>query len=113
MSGDDPGALVWSPFPDSESARKAARIMLVEGLVACANILPGVQSVFLYESNARTANEVVAVLKTRAAMLDIVIARLGALHPYETPAILGWRADVAHPATSGWLEEAISGSPST
>jgi periplasmic divalent cation tolerance protein len=30
-------------------------------------------------------------MKTDATMLERAIARLEALHPYETPAILGWR----------------------
>jgi periplasmic divalent cation tolerance protein len=43
------------------------------------------------------------LMKTDATMLERAIARLEALHPYETPAILGWRCDATTPATAAWL----------
>ena len=41
-----------------------------------------------------------ALFKTEASLLDRAIARLAALHSYETPAIAGWRAAATAPATA-------------
>jgi periplasmic divalent cation tolerance protein len=49
------------------------------------------------------AAEVGALFKTDAALLDQAVARLAELHPYETPAVLGWRVDAAAAATASWL----------
>lgn len=38
------GFLVWCPFPDEDEARQAAGALLDEGLIACANIVPGLVS---------------------------------------------------------------------
>jgi periplasmic divalent cation tolerance protein len=38
-----------------------------------------------------------------------VVERVGELHPYDTPAICGWRVDETHPATLKWLTGAVSG----
>jgi periplasmic divalent cation tolerance protein len=41
--------------------------------------------------------------KTTSECLPMVIKRLGELHPYDTPAIVGWRCDAVHPASMAWL----------
>ena len=96
-------ALIWSPFPDAEAAEAAARTLLAERLVACANILPAMRSLFVWQGTAQDSTETGALFKTDAALLARAIARLGELHPYASPAILGWRCDAAHPATAQWL----------
>ena len=49
-----------------------------------------------------------ALFKTDAALLDAAIARLAEIHPYEVPAITGWRCDAAAPATAAWLGGLVS-----
>jgi periplasmic divalent cation tolerance protein len=96
-------ALVWCPFPDRESARRIVEQLLNERLIACANIIGEVESHFLWQGARDTAQESGVLFKTTAARLEALIERLGELHPYETPAILGWRADAALAATLEWL----------
>jgi periplasmic divalent cation tolerance protein len=98
-------AMVWTPFPDQSSAETVCRTLLDERLIGCANILPGVRSLFVWESECTEAEEVGVVCKTDASLLDAAIARLAALHPYETPAVIGWRCDAGTPATLAWLAE--------
>ena len=96
-------ALIWSPFADPESAETAASRLLDEGLIACANLLPAVRSLYVWQGERGEGAECGALFKTDAALLDAAIARLAQLHPYETPAITGWRCDAAAPATLAWL----------
>lgn len=104
---DTSAALIWSPFPDRNAAHAAAKLLLKDKLIACANILPAVESVFEWEGECSSANEVGVLFKTTAELLDSATARLGECHPYDTPAILGWRLDVAHPKTLHWLGETL------
>lgn len=96
-------ALVWCPFPDDASAAAAARALLDEGLIACANILPPMRSLYVWRGESGDETEVGVLFKTNAARLASVTQRLGQLHPYAEPAILGWRCDAAAPATAAWL----------
>lgn len=96
-------ALVWCPFPDTEAAREASGLLLSEQLIACANILPTVESVFLWEGQRSSASECAVLFKTTADRLNRVVGRLGELHPYDTPAIMGWHCNAAHPETLQWL----------
>lgn len=99
------GALVWSPFPDEETALAAARILVEEKLARCGNVLPGVTSVFEWQGAIDTAREVGLLLKTREDLLETAVSRLGEVHPYETPAVLGWICESGAPATLAWLGE--------
>jgi periplasmic divalent cation tolerance protein len=100
-------ALIWSPFADEASAAAAASQLLDEGLVACANILPPMRSLYVWQGERGEANEVGVLFKTDASLLDRATARLAEIHPYETPAVLGWRADTAAHATRDWLRTLV------
>ena len=95
-------ALIWCPFPDEGAARSVATALLAERLIACANLLPGVQSLFAWQGVPNEGAECGMLLKTTAPLLDDAMRRLAELHPYDTPAITGWtvRADAG---TLQWL----------
>lgn len=96
-------ALAWCPFPDTASAADACSTLLDEGLIACANMLPNMVSLFSWNGERGESAETGVLLKTDAALLERMIERLGELHPYDEPAILGWHCDAALPATAAWL----------
>lgn len=109
-------ALIWSPFPDQESALTVIHALLDEGLAACGNLMPGMTSVFVWNGEKDTAHELGLMVKTNADLLDAAIARLTQLHPYEEPAVLGWRCETGAPGTLAWLatiapSEGASGTP--
>lgn len=96
-------ALIWCPFPGPDSAAAAANALLDEGLIACANILGEMQALFAWNGRRETATETGVLFKTNTLVLDRAVRRLAELHPYEEPAILGWRCDAAAPGTAAWL----------
>lgn len=96
-------ALIWCPFADEDSAAEAATRLLDERLVACANILPPMRSLYVWQGERGEARECAVLFKTDAALLEPAAARLAEIHPYETPAVMGWRADYTPPATAEWL----------
>lgn len=100
-------ALIWSPFADEASAAAAAERLLDENLVACANILAPMRSLFVWAGKREESVEVGVLFKTDASLLDRATARLAEIHPYETPAILGWRADIAAGPTAQWLRSIV------
>lgn len=97
-------ALIWCPFADEASARQAAATLLDEGLVACANIVPAIRSMFVWQGERGESEECGALFKTHGTLLDRAVARLEAVHPYDCPAILGWHADASGRGAGAWLE---------
>jgi len=97
-------AMIWCPCPDRECAAAIANRLLDEKLIGCANLLDGVESIFDWQGQRESARECILIAKTDALQLDAAIAQIAALHPYETPAILGWNCDQSADATRAWLQ---------
>ncbi|VVT03151.1 Divalent-cation tolerance protein CutA [Erythrobacter sp. EC-HK427] len=104
----DGAALIWSPFGDRQSAEAVAEVLLAEKLIACANILPGVTALFQWHGKVDRAEEVGVLFKTTQNLLDKATVRIAELHPYDTPAVIGWHCEAAPPATLGWLEQSLA-----
>ena len=100
-------AIIYCPLPDEETAREISAKLLNEKLIACSNILGSVESHFLWQGKIDQAEEVGVIFKTDERLLERAIERLGALHPYDIPAIIGCRCDASHPATAAWLSSLI------
>ena len=96
-------ALIYTVFADRDDARGVATRLLDEGLIACANVIGKVEALFEWDGERGAGEEIAVLFKTHAERLDAAVARLEALHPYDTPAILGWRADASGDATGKWL----------
>jgi periplasmic divalent cation tolerance protein len=102
-------AFLWSAFADEDSAAEAAGALLDEGLIACANIVPGIRSIFAWRGERDEARECGVLFKTDADLLERACERLAELHPYETPAVSGWRADATATPTANWLAGMAAG----
>lgn len=97
-------ALIWCPFPDRESARQIANILLDEKLIACANLVGPMESIFDWDGKRDSGEEFGVLFKADADQLDQAVDRLAELHPYDIPAIMGWRCDSAPEETRNWLQ---------
>ena len=96
-------ALIYAPFPDRDAARVVARQLLDDKLIACANLLGEVEALYEWEGARGEGREIAVLFKTDAALLDRAVARIETLHPYETPAVLGWKCDAPGHATAAWV----------
>lgn len=104
------GWLVYSTHPSPEQARETAALLLQQGLAACCNLLPGIESHYLWEGAAQQAQQEVAMVsKTSAAQAKACVAAIARLHPYDCPAVLSWPAGGGNPAFLAWLEATASG----
>lgn len=101
-------ALIWCPFPDRASAEAVAAQLLDERLIACANLVDGMASLFVWRGETGSASECGALFKTAADRAEDVVSRLVELHPYEAPAVLGWPCPITSPATREWIGSVVS-----
>lgn len=96
-------AIVYSTCPDAQTARDIGRALVVAKLAACVNILPGMTSIYQWDGEVSTDDEVVMIIKTRKALVEKVIAEASAQHPYDTPAFLALDVVVGAPAYLSWI----------
>jgi periplasmic divalent cation tolerance protein len=94
---------VWINCPDTATARTIAEALVAERLAACANIHAEIESVYRWKGAIERAREVPLLVKTRAEHFDRLAARVRALHPYETPAIVAQELDRVTDDYRAWL----------
>ena len=75
-------------FPDLDVAERIGTAIVEEGLAACANLLPGVRSIYRWKGAVERADEIVLLLKTTPSRFDALEARVRELHPHETPCVV-------------------------
>lgn len=78
---------LYSTWPSAEDAETAARAALDARLIACANIVPGVLSIYRWESEVRKETEAVMFAKTTAERATDARDLLLKLHPYDLPCV--------------------------
>jgi periplasmic divalent cation tolerance protein len=95
--------LVYTTFPDEDTALEIADALVREKLAACVNLIPGMKSVYAWKGAVERAEEVVGIIKTREGLREQVRAALKERHPYETPIILLLEVAGGDADTLAWL----------
>jgi periplasmic divalent cation tolerance protein len=94
---------VYTTFPSIVEAEQAGRSLLERRLCACVNILPGMVSLYWWQSVIERGDEVVMLIKTRAALAEAVRTAVREMHSYTTPAILVLPIESVDPDYNAWL----------
>lgn len=81
-------AIVLVTAPDLKTARALAKAALQAKLIACANLVPKVESHYWWRGKIESGAEVLLILKTRKAKLAALEKLILAEHPYDTPEFL-------------------------
>jgi periplasmic divalent cation tolerance protein len=84
-------------------AESIGRTLVEERLAACANVLDGLTSIYRWEGAIQHDAEALLILKTRAALLGPVEARVRELHPYELPCVVAWPIAGGSAAYLAWI----------
>jgi len=81
-------AIVLVTAPDLKIARALAKAALQAKLIACANLVPKIESHYWWQGKIESSAEVLLILKTRKAKLAALEKLILAQHPYDTPEFL-------------------------
>lgn len=95
--------LGWIPCPDPETAERLGRMAVEKRLAACANILPGMLSLYHWEGKLQREPESLLVLKTTETARNSLIELLVRAHPYDLPAISFFPVSAGHPPFLDWV----------
>lgn len=94
---------VYATAGDAAEAKRIARAVVEERLAACANIIERVSSVYWWQGEVQEAGEAALILKTSAARVETLIARIKALHSYDCPAVVALPVVAGLPGFLDWV----------
>jgi periplasmic divalent cation tolerance protein len=100
--------LALSTFPDAETARRISNQLVTEKFAACANILPGVESIYRWKEKIETANETLVFFKLSQDRQAAFQEKLRSLHPYEVPEIVFVPVASGLPDYLRWVAESCA-----
>src|SRR5213079_2531141 len=101
--------LALSTFPDAETARRISNQLVTERFVACANILPGVESIYRWNERIEIGNETLVFFKLSEDRQAAFQEKLRSLHPYEVPEIIFIPISSGLPEYLHWVVENCGG----
>lgn len=88
-----------------DEARRIAMALVQARLIACANIITGVQSVYRWRGAIETETEVVLIGKARDGDFDAICTKVKSLHSNEVPCITAWPVEKALSDYAAWVEK--------
>lgn len=103
------GLLALSTFPDQETARDIASELVTNKFAACANILPGIESIYRWKEKIESGNETLVLFKLSEGSQSAFQEQLRSLHPYEVPEIIFVPISSGLPEYLHWVTESCGG----
>lgn len=99
--------IALTTLPNREQGERLAGSLVGERLAACVNVLGPVASIYRWEGKVARDEEVLLLIKTTAAGVAPLQARVLELHPYDTPEFLAFEVGAGAPGYLHWVEDSV------
>lgn len=96
--------IFWTSVHKEEAVR-IVEALLEKKLIACASILPEVESIFCWKGKIEHSKEAKTILKTRPELFEQVRTFISERCSYEVPEIAQVSVDRANPSYLKWISE--------
>lgn len=87
-----------------DEARKISRYLVQEKLVACAQIIPWIESIYMWNGQMETAQESKIVMKSQMIHLEAIKQAIQMQSKYEIPEIICHVIDDGNQPYLDWLQ---------
>jgi len=79
---------IYITTKDRIEAEQIARTLVEEKLVACANIIDNMSSIYRWKDKVVTERECVLIVKTSYSNVQLLTQRVKKIHSYEVPCVI-------------------------
>src|SRR6266853_3434479 len=100
--------LVLVTAPKLVTARALAKAALGARQVACANLIPKIESHYWWQGKLESSAEVLIIFKTTKAKLKALEKLVVAKHPYDTPEFLVLPIIAGNKRYLDWVSESVT-----
>jgi periplasmic divalent cation tolerance protein len=109
MKSAEKFSIVLVTASDLKTARAIARAALQARLIACANLIPKIESHYWWQGKIESGAEVLLVFKTQKSKLASLEKLILAKHPYDTPEFIVLPLRAGSQRYLEWLKSNCSG----
>lgn len=93
--------------PNLRTARGLARAALTARLIACANLVPKIESHYVWQGKVERSAEVLLVLKTTQRQLKALEQLILSQHPYDVPEFIVLPVTRGNARYLDWLSQSV------
>ena len=99
---------VYAVFAERDEAEAIGRAMVERRLAACVNIFGPCHSIYRWEGQVESAEEVPALFKTTYEQSSALIEAIAEAHSYDVPAVAVWPIATLPEPYAAWVEDSVS-----
>ena len=99
--------IIITTTTNKEEAVKIVRILLKERLIACANIIGSIFSLYWWEGKIQEDNEVLIIMKSNEELLKKTMEKILEIHSYKIPEILVLPIENGSQPYFNWMKECL------
>ena len=99
--------MVFVTCAGREQAEEIAGKVVGERLAACVNVVPAVRSCYVWEGKLTCSEELLLVMKTTRERFEELKKRVGELHSYEVPEIVGVAVEAVAEKYGEWVKNSV------
>lgn len=96
--------IIFCTAASEQEAASIGKIVVEEGLAACANIIPQIRSIYRWKGEIWDERETLIIIKSKESLFEKIRSRIRELHSYEVPEITAIQLDRGDTAYLQWIE---------
>ena len=99
--------LVFTTLPSADKAAEIAKLLVDEKLVACANLLPAIRSIYRWQDKVVDEGEILLLIKSSEDRFEAIRSRIRSLHSYQVPEVISIPIIAGDAEYLHWLDKAV------
>lgn len=100
--------IVFCTIDNFDRAKEISNNLLEKKLIACANIIPKITSIYQWENKIVEDNEILMIFKTKKSCFEKLKDEIKRLHSYDVPEIISVQLTSGEESYLRWIDKSLS-----